>query len=1646
MAQFSCDHMAENPIVNQLREQRDAFLAHAIDAEGQVRSLDRAIAAAERGLQGRELDLLRKQREEAAANARDARTRHAETQGRAFAGLVNLVSLSQEAIVGEFTDQYPIVLLPVRVETKFARVGQGVELRVRLFPDDIGVAAPPAAVTDDERVAGEGYWKARSASRMQPADAELRSAYEVSWTTLATRSGAYRASYVIEATRPVDSDVAPAALQFKPPAPLTEPPLARGDSLPDRFVILTYSGTTKIDEIQGNPIPDDLVLVPDALQSDSWLERDSLTGRITVPPALEWLTDFDIAVKVGMAVRIPVKPPFDTQGYSRVVAIGVRSATPPEAGPAALERLLAKHRYGDGCGVARAGTPTNNTDTAKAGWQPPSADIDQLFRIEDAPPDITPMPGMRGVSDGWRLGELFGLSIEFARRLPNAQATDIAEALAMNHAASPGTLDDFVREFLKTVVSPATAAALHAFFVTWVSARGHYPALRIGREPYGIVVTSAWDRWAYLTPRLNQGFAGISPVLVNLIRRHRPKWDALGQAAAHAAQPAADPFARLLAIIGLLASSSDFVSRKAVPDDYVQHKLSLGGAAHADILAWFADLKASRDRSLNATGFPPVAGRGPDPLLAFVSFLDHTDDWRLPIVDRDPSVPLSESEGITKFDQKRNYLHWLSQASQSDISAQRFFDADGKPVAAPDALMYVVLRHALLSALQESTLEAARTFGSGLFEVIDRDPVIANIGTAQYVLRKDYLQVDASKLGLTRKPTALVDWALESARVFGAGPGNTAVLADVQSAVAALVDVPTAALERLFTEHVDLCSYRLDAWITALYSERLAQLKAGQQQPGLYLGAYGWVENLRPIAGRRAVPADMLPTALRPPPGATVFEEPANGGFVHAPSLMQAVTASVLRNAYLSHASATLPGPFAVNLSSARIRTAMAIMEGVRNGQPIAALLGYQIERGLHERHGGLELDQYIYALRDKFPLVAGLLTNIPPGTSAEVIEARNVINGADLVNFTANHPFASWGIAGMPPPASNEAIAIVEEVERARDALDAVSDLLLSESVHQAVQGNVPRTKAAIQALTDPEAPPDPEVIRTQRSGTVVTFRVALSLDVDSVSGWLPVLTPRAKANAQLNHWLRDRLPAPTDVQWSVRNGAGAPTLESLGSTGLEPLDVVLMSGDILGDQSGELERFLIRQFRSRHTVPDERVSVVAPATGPPGVSTVVFDFSASGSGKHSLAAVHPLLPRLRRIITKARAADSRDFWRDADTPNLDPSDPAGTTTGDPRLLAFTDLTSRLDAAAKAFTAGGAAIDASLLTLKPLRDTLETTPGTVSNPAWKPALEGLRSAMFDVVPLGLPEALPADGITVTRTLIDTLIAQGQTVSKLIAQRLAQAAPLRATAFVDPLPAAEPALSRELARRNDVFRRNYVEAASTMFGPAFVIVPLFHFHAAQGSELAQALAIPVTSDGLAAEEWLHSTSRVRPRLAEFTWSMAASRWLNRKIADPAIVQLPHTPGMPWIGGTLGTKLPRGEWLSLTVFGSSFATKPLQAALMLDDWTETIPADRETTGVSFNFNRPNAVAPHAVLVAVPPVMRGNWEWEDLVGSVNEALNLAKVRAVEIDQLIDREKGQASPFGDYFQTLPAILSEFTQEFYARVNYTPVAFIKP
>src|SRR5690606_29432124 len=118
---------------------------------------------------------------------------------------------------------------------------------------------------------------------------------------------------------------------------------------------------------------------------------------------------------------------------------------------------------------------------------------------------------------------------------------------------------------------------------------------------------------------------------------------------------------------------------------------------------------------------------------------------------------------------------------------------------------------------------------------------------------------------------------------------------------------------------------------------------------GLYLGAFGYLENVRPdTTRRRIIPERSLPERIRRSTG-ELYESTANGGFVHAPSMNHATAAALLRSGYLTHATPADPDALAVNLSSARVRRARYLIDGIRNGQSLEVLLGVQFERGLHD-------------------------------------------------------------------------------------------------------------------------------------------------------------------------------------------------------------------------------------------------------------------------------------------------------------------------------------------------------------------------------------------------------------------------------------------------------------------------------------------------------------------------------------------------------------------------------------------------------------------------------------------------------------------------------------------------------------------------
>jgi hypothetical protein len=150
----------------------------------------------------------------------------------------------------------------------------------------------------------------------------------------------------------------------------------------------------------------------------------------------------------------------------------------------------------------------------------------------------------------------------------------------------------------------------------------------------------------------------------------------------------------------------------------------------------------------------------------------------------------------------------------------------------------------------------------------------------------------------------------------------------------------------------------------------------GEPDPGPQLAQGARI--LATIADLRAramaleiVAATQLPdieTALAQAPGLRRERD----GYLVAPSLQHATTAAVLRSGWSAHRDEQA---FAVNLTSARVHTALRVIDGIRMGQPLDALLGYRFERGLHDRSH----DALIPAFRDRYRLAPG----VDPTTTA---------------------------------------------------------------------------------------------------------------------------------------------------------------------------------------------------------------------------------------------------------------------------------------------------------------------------------------------------------------------------------------------------------------------------------------------------------------------------------------------------------------------------------------------------------------------------------------------------------------------------------------------------------------------------------------
>ncbi|HEY6072072.1 MAG TPA: hypothetical protein VIV15_01475, partial [Anaerolineales bacterium] len=416
-------------------------------------------------------------------------------------------------------------------------------------------------------------------------------------------------------------------------------------------------------------------------------------------------------------------------------------------------------------------------------------------------------------------------------------------------------------------------------------------------------------------------------------------------------------------------------------------------------------------------------------------------------------------------------------------------------------------------------------------------------------------------------------------------------LASFIASLNALKAVPSAGIERAFRGLLDSFSHRLDAWYTSLATRRLSELRAARPV-GLHIGGYGWVENLQP---------ETRPDSL---------------GYIHAPSIPQAVTAALLRSAHLSHQTGeNTPdqAPFNIDMSSERVRVAFDVINGVAQGQPLAALLGYRFERGLRERD--ITLARFILPFRRVSPLRPNDEA-LPPGQSVESIAARDVVDGVSLLEKwrTVGSAIFDEPLISAETPSPDDRNKIGEVLDHTAETFDAASDVLLAEAVYQTVLGNFERANAAAAALDRQERPVAPDVVRTPRTGKAYVQRVVVLMGSGGLlGGWVPCNDSRSRAEPRVNAWVGSLLGDPKRIQIAAKvfqepddGTPPVPLSATIDKLGISPLSLVFGAAPGGQQRPSDLEERLAMYFASlvpggnEHTVIELFDSV--PDKAPPG------------------------------------------------------------------------------------------------------------------------------------------------------------------------------------------------------------------------------------------------------------------------------------------------------------------------------------------------------------------------------------------------------------------------------------------------------------
>lgn len=1062
-----------------------------------------------------------------------------------------LASARPELEVSVASASHPIALLPVRLETRFfARAGGTSELRIRVYPDKVHLDSHDPSLSAGELAAGRAFWQ----QRWRAASDVARQ--QAAWAALSDSFDPHRAAHIARALTPLNPGDRPeeplgeaTAFRTPPrfpdlgePATVRRTPVARG--LPARWVATAYRNGAVAGVAVGRDLEPTLPVGPDLDPRLAPVESDESAA---VDEGMLWMVDFDRAEAAGMALRLPLDSGFGDAAVDVLVVSGVTEGVSTQV----LGDLLTAHHHTDGLQILSPATPSNNTTDERSGWTEQDPRGAQNFAAEW-------IPGALGAS-GEALTRALGLPATTFERTPGADSDDLTAAEAMATALWPATWGYFLTQMVG-MAGGGVGAALSLDDVDW--ARGHaqrhlrpggpLPTIRCGRQPYGLLPVTSLNRYTDSSadgPRidvLRRTLVGLRDRLWRPAQRTVPRIGASD-----------NPSGDLADVLRTDAVPRRLRVRRLMGPHYLRH-LHLFLGEDLDAAGFWLTLQSLSGSAAGQAdlGFLPAAHR-----MVY-------EGATSPVV----AAPVGDDAAA--------YLRELLEVTDLDALAAP------SPERVP--VLRALVRHGLL---REHAVLAARLLASDdlplptlLLDAELVDLVPEQTPTPGWRWQRDQQQPGSSRT--IREALGDLD---------SLPPEATRPLREFRDALGVLARCEEPDLERHLLNTLAGTSYRLDAWVTSLATRRLASMRESSPQ-AILLGGYGWLENLRPEPMH---PVTDLPEDEPGP----VFLPASDPGFIHAPSLDQASTAALLRNAHLAHGGGD-DNAYAIQLTSARVRGAQRLLDGMRQGQSLGALLGYDFERGLHETHPGGDPNATLDDLLDFFRSLA------PPKDvdPEDAVSRRVLLDGLDLVRRWREHPSSITspidGDTWEGSPRYDALTGLLTSLDR---ALDAVADAVTAESVHQLVRGNLDRASSTLEDITVGDAtPPELQHQRTPRTGTPVTHRLAVVLDADAQlpadSGWAPASSsPRAASDPAVNTWLGQLLGRAADVEVALEVSAPEGGISSasvpLEALELTPADLLRLSVDASGRD--ELARRALSVVPQPRRPQGSRARIAPPAPG---------------------------------------------------------------------------------------------------------------------------------------------------------------------------------------------------------------------------------------------------------------------------------------------------------------------------------------------------------------------------------------------------------------------------------------------------------------